>query len=156
MFKAIKKFFKKLEESKRAQVIFCVSFMTIIFIVDFFAQRYIAKNRIYTSGIEFLRTIDCAELIDKQGIDRVYRISFELRTEIPGEILVYCQNGETSKYYFEEYINTTTDFQKYTIDVTPVVRNRDVTECYLAFYGEYGSGVIPYIKGDITFEIIED
>lgn len=156
MFKAIKKFFKKLEESKRAQVIFCVSFMIIIFIADFFVQRYIAKNRIYTSGVEFLRTIDCAELIDKQGIDRVYRISFELRTEIPGEILVYCQNGETSKYYFEEYINTTTNFQKYTIDVIPDVRNMDVTECYLAFYGKYGSGVIPYIKGDIIFEIVED
>lgn len=139
--------------NRRKVFIFCF-LMLVIFLMYFVLQTNIIKNKIYSSENEFLKTIDCAKIIDEHGVDNTYRLSFELRTEIPGEILVYFQNGTTSKYYFEEYISTTTEFQKYTIDLMPVIRNVDVEESYLAFYGGYGSGVIPYVKGEIFFEVI--
>ena len=55
---------------------------------------------------------------------------------------------------FWERINVSEEFQKFTLVVEPVLVNEAETSSYLAFYGEYGSGVIPTVRG-ISIEPME-
>ena len=145
----------------KVQVIFCIILMIIIFSIYPFMKDYAEEiralrrfNTEYYSTNEYVRTIDCAPIIDQYGVEQKYRIEFELKTEISGDVIVYFQNGSTSKYRISEVVNATAEFQKYILEVEPELYDVNEIEAYLSFYGEYGSGVIPTVRC-IRFEVIE-
>lgn len=107
-----------------------------------------------TSTKEFVRTINCAEEIDRHGVDKVYLAEFELKTEVPGIVYVHFQNGSDTRYGFLHMVEATTEFEKFSIEVKPEVVDLKVEDAYLAFYGEYGSGVIPTVRR-VTFKVKE-
>ena len=43
-------------------------------------------------------------------------------------------------------INVKEEFEEVCLIVDPVLRDEGEEESYLAFYGEYGSGVIPIVR----------
>lgn len=109
-------------------------------------KRNIEKYGDFFSENEFLRTIDCAPIFDSNPSGTRYKISFDLRTKTPGEMIIYQQNGNDHRYWWKPCsIKTTTDFVHYEIIIDPVLTNDEVKEAYLSFYGEYGSGVIPVV-----------
>ena len=109
------------------------------------------EKRVYTSGNEYVQTIDCAPIFDKYP-NAQFKITFDIRTSIPGNILVYQQNHDSSKYMFSEVINVTQEFQTFELIVRPKLYDKRENMSYLSFYGEYGSGVIPEVK-NINIEI---
>ena len=102
----------------------------------------------YHSDNEFLRTIDCAGLFDSNPPGTCYKISFDLKTAVPGTMTIYQQNGTSCRYSWnpKPTIETTTEYKHYEVEIEPVMANPDVVNAYLSFYGEYGSGVIPVIR----------
>lgn len=151
----------RLNDSVKGRVAIFVVLMTIIIALFVCIKRYIEEikyekkiNVEYCGESEYVRTIDCASIIDEYGTDRIYRIKFELKTTIPGEINVYFQNGSTSKYQVSEFVNSTTEFQKYVLEVNPNLQDANETEAYRSFYGGYGSGVIPTVRR-IEFEVVK-
>ncbi len=120
----------------------------IIFTIAFFV--IINKNikGVYIGDNEFLRTVDYAPMFDANPTGTRYKVSFDIRTEVPGKVIIYSQNGTTSRYKWEPVpeIETTTDFVHHEIVIEPILINEDVKEAYLAFYGTYGSGAIPIVK----------
>lgn len=115
--------------------------------------KYEKWNRSYTTQNEFLKTIDCAELFDANP-NRSFLITFEIRAKEDGNIMVYQQNGSGARYEFYESIEVTQEYQKFQIIVTPMVKDLEKTESYLAFYGQYGSGVIPEVRR-LTIEVFD-
>lgn len=136
----------------------CIGLLIVELLIYWGASSLVAnhnaKQPIYYRGEhEFLKTIDCAELFDAYP-DSQFKLEFEICAKKPGEILVYQQNGVSYRYAFWERINVSEEFQKFTLVVEPVLVNEAETSSYLAFYGEYGSGVIPTVRG-ISIEPME-
>ena len=104
-----------------------------------------------TSPTEWLRYADLASYFDTYGVSG-YFISFDLKAKKNGDIMVYMQNGSGSRYSFSASVSATTEYDHYTIFVTPHYLDRGVKESWLAFYGIYGTGVIPSVK-NVTLSI---
>ncbi|WP_336682714.1 hypothetical protein [Enterococcus casseliflavus] len=94
-----------------------------------------------------------APLIDLYGTDRFYTISFDLKSEVEGDLKVYCQNGSVTRYNIGSYIvKATTQYKRYFISFKPVISTPSEPRSLLAFFGEYNTGRIPTVK-NVKFEI---
>jgi len=122
-----------------------ICFFIVSAILEGYKERKIYSN-IYDSDNEFVRTIDCAPIIDKQGVLKEYEISFEIKAEKEGPVFVLFENGNGSKYSFLEMVYATTNYEKHVLKISPILANDDYIESYLAFYGEYGTGVNPTVR----------
>lgn len=132
------------------KILFCVGMVAVELLLYFGVSKHIAKSkaeeaRYFRTENEFLRTIDCAEIFDAYP-GHAFELTFEIRAEKPGEILVYQQNGSGVKYSFKKRIAVTEEFSPVSLIVEPVLVNEDAKRSHLSFYGEYGSGVIPTVR----------
>ncbi|HEL1654589.1 hypothetical protein ABWL48_06195 [Streptococcus suis] len=99
------------------------------------------------SHAEFLRTpYDLAPVFDKHGLIE-YTLSFDLRASQAGQVVVYQQNGSGSKYSgLWKPLTVTTEWQRFHVTFTPTEGNMELSESFLAFYGVYGTGVVPHAR----------
>ena len=137
---------KNINLSKK--IILCVMLIVIDLIIYYFGGNLIREGKwkkTYTSKSEFLKTVNCAEIFDENP-NSSFKISFEIRAEKAGNVMVYQQNGMGARYEFSEMIEVTQEYQNVQIIVTPVLDNLEETTSYLAFYGGYSSGVIPEVR----------
>ncbi|NQN12240.1 collagen-like protein, partial [Streptococcus suis] len=102
---------------------------------------YISK---VPAAMEFLRTpYDLAKVFDKHGLV-TYTLSFDLKADKDGAVRVYMQNGSGSRYGgLHADIGVTTEWKRYHVTFTPTEGNMELSESFLAFYGVYGTGVVP-------------
>lgn len=106
------------------------------------------EETVYTeSSSEFLRTpYDLAKIFDKHGLV-TYTLSFDLKVAKNGYVYLYQQNGSGARYDgFYEAVYATTEWKRYHITFIPIEANMELSESFLAFYGGYGSGVVPYAR----------
>ncbi|WP_261311194.1 hypothetical protein [Streptococcus suis] len=105
---------------------------------------YISKG---PAAMEFLRTpYDLAKVFDKHGLV-TYTLSFDLKADKDGAVRVYMQNGSGSRYGgLHADIGVTTEWKRYHVTFTPTEGNMELSESFLAFYGVYGTGVVPYAR----------
>ncbi|HEP1815240.1 TPA: phage tail protein [Streptococcus suis] len=105
---------------------------------------YISK---YPAAMEFLRTpYDLAKVFDKHGLV-TYTLSFDLKADKDGAVRVYMQNGSGSRYGgLHADIGVTTEWKRYHVTFTPTEGNMELSESFLAFYGVYGTGVVPHAR----------
>ncbi len=96
---------------------------------------------------EFLRTpCDLAKVFDKHGLV-TYTLSFDLKAAKDGWVDVYQQNGDGSRYDGLHFrIAVTTEWKRYHVTFTPIERKMELSESFLAFYGVYGTGVVPHVR----------
>lgn len=95
---------------------------------------------------EFLKTtFDLAPFFDANGLVEV-TLSFDAYAPKDGRVQIYCQNGSGARYSFSKFVNITTGWRRYCVTFTPTGPNEQFVESYLAFYGVYGSGVIPHVR----------
>lgn len=115
-------------------------------------RNYLFNSHIErTSRNEFLNdpTWDLAPLIDEYGMDREYTISFDLKSTVHGQIIVYSQNGSGTKYDIGRHpINATTEYKRFTVSFRPKKSAGFDTETrsLLAFFGTYDTGRIPTVR----------
>lgn len=105
----------------------------------------------YSSGNEYVRTIDCAQIFDEYP-QSVFILRFELRSDTPGEVKVYQLKGTEAKYNFCSYVYASEDFRLFEIEVTPELTNKNVNHSYLSFYGGENTGVKPIVR-NISVEV---
>ncbi|HEL2253713.1 TPA: hypothetical protein TZI79_000634 [Streptococcus suis] len=105
---------------------------------------YISKD---PAAMEFLRTpYDLAKVFDKHGLV-TYTLSFDLKVDKDGAVHVYMQNGSGSRYAgLHADIGVTTEWKRYHVTFTPTEGNMELSESFLAFYGVYGTGVVPHAR----------
>lgn len=105
---------------------------------------YISKD---PAAMEFLRTpYDLAKVFDKHGLV-TYTLSFDLKADKDGAVHVYMQNGSGSRYGgLRADIGVTTEWKRYHVTFTPTEGNMELSESFLAFYGVYGTGVVPHAR----------
>ncbi|HEM4277813.1 hypothetical protein HO431_03785 [Streptococcus suis] len=105
---------------------------------------YIGKD---PAAMEFLRTpYDLAKVFDKHGLV-TYTLSFDLKVDKDGAVHVYMQNGSGSRYGgLHADIGVTTEWKRYHVTFTPTEGNMELSESFLAFYGVYGTGVVPHAR----------
>ncbi|HEM4413622.1 TPA: hypothetical protein U1Y64_001370 [Streptococcus suis] len=105
---------------------------------------YISKD---PAAMEFLRTpYDLAKVFDKHGLV-AYTLSFDLKADKDGAVYVYMQNGSGSRYGgLHADIGVTTEWKRYHVTFTPTEGNMELSESFLAFYGVYGTGVVPHAR----------
>ncbi|HEL1994342.1 TPA: phage tail protein [Streptococcus suis] len=105
---------------------------------------YISKD---PAAMEFLRTpYDLAKVFDRYGL-ATYTLSFDLKADKAGAVHVYMQNGSGSRYGgLHADIGVTTEWKRYHVTFTPTEGNMELSESFLAFYGVYGTGVVPYAR----------
>ncbi|HEL1769159.1 TPA: carbohydrate binding domain-containing protein, partial [Streptococcus suis] len=83
---------------------------------------------------------------DKHGLIE-YTLSFDLRASQAGQVVVYQQNGSGSKYSgLWKPLTVTTEWQRFHVTFTPTEGNMELSESFLAFYGVYGTGVVPHAR----------
>lgn len=131
---------------KRNKIIFFWVSIFVINVVTIALLLFSTRNKVYLSKNEFVKTINCAELFDKYGIEKEYLLSFDLKASKEGEVLVYQQNGSSYRYTFRKKIKATTEYKHYELTIKPEIHDLETKDSYLAFYGEYDSGVIPTVK----------
>lgn len=128
------------------QIIVIIGIVVIFVVLNMLINMKRLKRPIeYCSGNEFVRTIDLATIIDS-NYGKKLLISFDAKAEKPGTIKVYQQNGVSSKYYFSEDIDVGVEYSHYEMIVSPILSNESDYESYLAFYGVYGTGVVPTVS----------
>lgn len=120
---------------------------------NYFKDSHIERTHVN----EFLNhsTWDLAPLIDEHGVDRYYTVSFDLKTAVEGQIRVYAQNGSGTRYNIgTHFVNATTEYQRFEITFKPEKSGSFETETrsLLAFFGTYGTGVIPTAR-NLKFEM---
>lgn len=101
-----------------------------------------------TSGSEYLFAANLAPVFDIYGLGQ-YTFSFDLKVAVAGTIQVYCsdRNWDERKYYYvESSFNVTTEYKRYSMIVNVTAANQLADVCSLAFYGQYGTGVSPFVK----------
>lgn len=103
------------------------------------------------SGYEFMQYTDLAPIFNTYGSSSLYSLSLDLKsanTANQNQILVYMQNGSTTKYQFVyQSVTATTEYQRFKIEgLSPTISNPADTVAMLAFYGIYGTGNYPYVK----------
>ncbi|NQN65225.1 hypothetical protein HPA09_02830 [Streptococcus suis] len=105
---------------------------------------YISKD---PAAMEFLRTpYDLAKVFDRHGLV-TYTLSFDLKADKDGAVHVYMQNGSGSRYGgLHADIGVTTEWKRYHVTFTPTEGNMELSESFLAFYGVYGTGVVPHAR----------
>ena len=150
------------DKKQLKRVVICVSVVVVELLLYLGISRHMAnvkaaqraeEARYFRTKNEFLRTIDCAELFDAYP-GYSFELKFEICAEKPGEVIVYQQNGSGRKYYFEQRIDVTEQYEEFCLVVEPIIVDEATTSSYLSFYGEYGSGVIPTVR-DISIVPIE-
>ena len=102
------------------------------------------------SAYEFMQYADLAPIFNTYGLVP-YSLSLDLRstnTTSYSEILVYMQNGSSTKYAFvSQWVPVTTEFKRYKFEgLTPSISTPSDTAAMLAFYGVYGTGNNPVVK----------
>lgn len=104
-------------------------------------------NEVIGTTSEFVQYANLAPIFDTYGL-QPYSLSLDLKAAKAGPVLVYMQNGSTTRYSFvNQSVSATTDYQRFTFNnLTPAISTISDTAATLAFYGTYGSGVIPSIK----------
>ncbi|WP_213357313.1 hypothetical protein [Enterococcus casseliflavus] len=108
-----------------------------------------------TASREFVThsTWDMAPLIDQNGMDVYYTVSFDIKSAVAGNINVYSQNGSGTRYNIgTKTIQVTTAFKRYSYTFKPNSINTNWSQALLAFYGSYDSGRIPTVK-NVKFEL---
>lgn len=150
------------ERKQLKRVLLCICLMAVELLIYFGISRYITivkaeqaaeEARYFKADREFLRTIDCANLFDAYP-GYSFELKFEICAEKAGKIVVYQQNGADRRYAFGEVIDVTNEYKEFCLVVEPELVDETVKSSYLAFYGEYGSGVIPTVR-DISITPIE-
>lgn len=101
-------------------------------------------------GREFVHYGDTSPIFDRFG-EGTYTISFDLKTTLPGRVRVYPQNGAGTQYTFVGLVDSTSEWERYSVVVDVVEqpyenRGSQKYKSLLAFYGTYGTGVSPTIK----------
>lgn len=126
--------------------------LIVIFVLGNFSQtkKRLALRGVYQGKTEFVKTIDCAPIFDKNPT-AMYRISFDIKAEIPGNMRVY--QDDKIRYYFEKNIYVTEEVQHFDIVVKPELKNISIENSYLCFHGQYGTGVIPTVSNILVEEI---
>jgi hypothetical protein len=96
---------------------------------------------------EFGQYRDLAPTFDTYGLVP-YSLSMDIKVNKPGSVLVYMQNGSSTKYGFVgDNVNATIEYQRfYFNNITPSISTPSDTAATLATYTGYGSGVTPTIK----------
>ena len=135
----------KKELTALEKIIIFVFLLSLLFVGYYFAVKAMVLYKTYSSSNEFVQTIDCAEIFDKNP-NGSFWITFEIRASKEGTVQVYQQNGNGARYEFYEVVNVTQEYQEFRIKVSPVLVDPDRKSSYLAFYGEYGTGVIPKVR----------
>ena len=108
-----------------------------------------------TGSREFVNhsTWDMSPVINEFGTDTYYTVSFDIKSKVAGNINVYAQNGNGTKYSIgTKGINVSTSYQRFSYTFKPTLSSSTETMSMLAFYGNYGSGRIPTIK-NVKFEV---
>lgn len=171
-------------KKKILKVLFCVALMLPVFNIDhvqaFSTSQLLTEkqnqfrtynwkniyqdNQTYFSNYEFLKTVDLAPFIDKYGTDKTYRLEFDGRSMNGDKVMVYCQNGNNTKYqmdYMNGYYTVngvnatfTKDFRHFSYDIKFKRKDNNEAKAMLAFYGVYNTGNHPEIK-NISIKIAE-
>ena len=85
-------------------------------------------------------------IIDKYGLQK-YVIEFDARTDVEGRVNVYDTSGNKYKYTFiNETFTCKKEWQHYKFTGKAKLGADGGYECYVSFYGKYGTGRIPHIK----------
>lgn len=96
---------------------------------------------------EFGQYRDLAPAFNANGLVP-YSLSMDMKANKPGSVLVYMQNGSSTKYGFvSTNVNVTTEYQRfYFNNITPAISTATDTAATLATYTGYGSGINPTVK----------
>jgi hypothetical protein len=105
-------------------------------------------NEVNGTTSEFVQYADLAPIFNTNGTAVQYSLSLDLKAAKSGSVLCYMQNGSSSKYSFvNQSVSVTTEYQRFQFNgISAAVSTPTDTAATLAFYGVYGSGVIPSIK----------
>lgn len=113
---------------------------------------------------EFVNTIDLNPYIEKYGLDKTYKLSFDGYAEKSGWVSFYLNSGNGSTYDFVKINNEkkfssgsgwSTSWSHHEYFVKFSKRWCDTAymdTSHLAFYGIYGTGIIPHVK-NIKLEV---
>lgn len=153
---------------KKKRKIHFVIFFTLMAVV--FAQYIIIGNIVekivaernyqrelaieYTAHWEYVKTKDCAPIIDEYGLNKTYLLEFDVKTTQPATVIVNFQNGYGAKYAFMEKVEATCEYQHFKLYVIPTMGTTTETEAFLAFSAPYGTGIIPTVT-NIIFKPME-
>jgi hypothetical protein len=96
---------------------------------------------------EFGQYRDLAPTFNTYGLVP-YSLSMDIKTNKNGSVLVYMQNGSSTKYSFvSSSVNATTEWQRfYFNNLTPAISTPSDIAATLATYTGYGSGVTPTVR----------
>ena len=96
---------------------------------------------------EFGQYRDLAPTFETYGLVP-YSLSMDIKTNIPGNVYVYMQNGSTSRHGFVgANVSATTEYQRFYFEnLTPTLNDPGTAASTLATYTGYGSGVNPTVK----------
>ncbi|MCQ2211406.1 MAG: hypothetical protein MJZ34_14065 [Paludibacteraceae bacterium] len=107
----------------------------------------------YNGTSELLSTIDCVDIFNNNPTS-IYRISFDMRTDIDGDVRIMLYDKEGGRYWFSaKWVNSTSEFNHYTIETKVAMVDEEGMVSHLFFDGGYGSGVIPHVKNIFVEEI---
>lgn len=97
---------------------------------------------------EFVQWGDIAPVFNTYGTGTGYSLSLDLKSKVPGPILVYMQNGSATKYSFvSQSVTATTSYQRFRFNnLTAAISDPAQTAAQLAFYGVYGTGRIASVR----------
>lgn len=113
-------------------------------------RNYFKNSDIERTGSrEFVNhaTWDMSPLFDEFGTDTYYTVSFDIKSKVAGNINVYAQNGNGTKYGIgTKTINVPTTYKRFSYTFKPSLSNSNETMSLLAFYGTYNTGRIPTVK----------
>ena len=119
-------------------------------------RNYFKNSDVERTGTrEFVNSLnwDMSPIFDKFGTDIYYTISFDIKSKVAGNINVYAQNGNGTKYGIgSKALNVSTTYQRLSYTFKPSLNSSTETRSLLAFYGSYDSGRIPTIK-NVKLEI---
>lgn len=96
---------------------------------------------------EFGQYRDLAPTFNTYGLVP-YSLSMDIKVNKAGSVLVYMQNGSSTKYGFVyASVNATTEYQRfYFNNITPSISTPSDTAATLATYTGYGSGINPTVR----------
>lgn len=131
------------------KIMFKISILFGIIITFVIVNMCISSCRIngpFVGENEFLSTIDLNDTFADDAHEK-YRILFELKSNKNGVVDVTTYADDlTPKYAFHEIIETTTNYEKYEVIVTPTILDTDDSQTILAFYSTYGTGVVVEVR----------
>lgn len=125
-------------------LIICVMlFLVLNIVIDKVNEN---KYGDYSGNSEYLETIDLCDFFDQNG-EGEYLLSFDLRTDVCGDVLVELYSSLGSKYWMNDcHITSTEKMVHYEIPINVYVVFNDANVAPLIFHGGYGTGAIPHVK----------